>query len=79
MEKLCYYPLVGLIVTIYSVFLELIEKMENWGGDWIWHVRVYSICWINCQNLFRFSTIPTFNEKWKIAVNIGYAKLGCIA
>ena len=39
--------------------------MENWGEDWIWHVRIYSICWINCQNLFRFSRISTFDEKWK--------------
>ena len=59
------------IVTIYPVFVELIQqigvkigyrkvmilstcrlvqKMENWGEDWIWHVRIYSTCWINCQN-----------------------------
>ena len=48
------------------------------GEDWIWHVRIYFTCWINCQNLIRFSRIPTFNEKWKIAVNIRYVKLGCI-
>ena len=47
------------------MFLELIEKMENWSEDWIWHVRIYSTCWINCQNLFHFSRISTFNEKWK--------------
>ena len=28
----------------------LVQKMENWGEDWIWHVRIYSTCWINCQN-----------------------------
>ena len=60
------------------MFLELIEKMENWGEDWIWHVRIFSTCWINCQNLFHFSRIPTFNEKWKIVDNVGYVKLGCI-
>ena len=49
--------------TINPVFLELIEKMENWGEDWIWHVGIYSTCWINCQNLFRFSRIFTFNER----------------
>ena len=58
------------IVTIYPVFLKLIEqigvkigygkvmilstcrlvqKMENWGEDWNWHVRRYFTCWINCQ------------------------------
>ena len=79
MEKLWYYPLVEWIVTIYPVFMEHIEKMENCGGDGVWHVRMYSIFWINCQNLFRFSRILTFNEKWKIVVNIGYAKLECIA
>ena len=78
MEKL-YYLLVGWIVTINPGFRELIEKMENWGEDWIWHVRIYSTCWINCQNLFRFSRISTFNEKWKKGVNIGYVKFGCIA
>ena len=28
----------------------LIQKMENLGEDWIWHVRIYSTCWINCKN-----------------------------
>ena len=40
---------------------------------------MYSNCRINCQNLFRFSRIFACNKKWKIAVNIGYVKLGCIA
>ena len=75
------------IVTIYPVFLELIEqigvkigygkvmilstcrlvqKMENWGEDWIWHVRIF----------YLLDKLSEFNEKWKIAVNIGYVKLG---
>ena len=62
MEKLWYCLLVGWIVTINPVFLEF-EKMENWGEDWIWHVKIYSTCWINCQNLFHFSRISTFNER----------------
>ena len=61
-EKLWYYLLVGWIVTINHVFLELIEKMENWGEDWIWYVKIYSTRWINCQNLFHFLRISTFNE-----------------
>ena len=48
--------------TINPVFLELIEKMENWGEDWIWYVKIYSTRWINCQNLFHFLRISTFNE-----------------
>ena len=28
----------------------LVQKMENLGEDWIWHVRIYSTCWINCKN-----------------------------
>ena len=63
MENLWYYPLVGWIVTINPVFLELIEKMENWGEDRIWRVRIYPTCWINCQILFGFSRISTFNER----------------
>lgn len=79
MEKLWYYPLVGWIVVINPVFLELIEKVENWGEDWIWHVRIYSNCWINCQNLLPF--FENFHIQWKMekGVNNGYVKFGCIA
>ena len=28
----------------------LVQKMENQGEDWIWHVGIYSTCWINCKN-----------------------------
>ena len=48
----------------------------RWRLDLACQDRFYF--WINCQNLFRFSRIRTFNEKWKIAVNIRYVKLGCI-
>ena len=62
------------------VFLELIEKMEieiNIGSGvpgYIllagWILRIY----------FVFLESPhSINEKWKIGVNTGYVKLGCIA
>ena len=35
----------------------LVQKMENLGEDWIWHVRIYSTCWINCKNSMK-------NGKW---------------
>ena len=72
------------IVTIYPVFVELIQqigvkigyrkvmilstcrlvqKMENWGEDWIWHVRIYYICWINCQNSMK-------SGKWRLILDM---------
>ena len=37
--------------------------MENWGEDWIWHVRIYSICWINCQNSMK-------SGKWRLILDM---------
>ena len=52
---------------------ELKKKMEIWGKDSIWELRVFVTCSMNAKNL------PLYSHsliKWKIRVNIAYGNLG---